>query len=133
MRLFLFASVCLVLMGCLTASQREAVQSAGEAVGSVAPLLPPPFGVLAGGLAALLTGVAAVGANKVSNEKFKKKESAPFLVKLITDHSSVLLGAATVVLPALRGLGLFSMSDAELSTLLATFAVPVGAKKFLRK
>jgi len=133
MRSILFAASLVLLMGCLTASQREAVQAAGDTVGSVAPLLPPPFGIIAGGLAALLTGVAAVGANKVSNEKFKKKEEAPMLVKLITDHSSTILGAVTVLVPALRAAGIISMSDGELSALLATFAVPVGAKKILRK
>ncbi len=132
-RFILFSVVLLALTACLSQQQREAVVAAGEAVGSTAPFLPPPFGIIAGGLAALLTGVASVGANKASNDAFKKDKDAPLLVKLATDHSSTIMGVIAVVVPSLRAAGIIHFSDAELAMLLTTFAVPVGTKKYFRR
>lgn len=134
MKRFLFVCASLlVLTACLSPQQRANVEAAGEAIASTAPFLPPPFGVLAGGLAAILTGVASVGANKASNEAYKKEKDAPLLVKLATDHSSTIMGVIAVLVPALRAAGVIHFSDAELSVLLATFAVPVGTKKVMRR
>lgn len=125
---------CVVfLTACLSAAQREAIQQAAEISASAAPLLPPPFGLLAGGLATILSGVASIGANKVSNEKFKKKEAVPLLVKLATDHISPIMAAVAAIVPALRLSGLIHMSDAEMSLLMTTVAAPVATKKVMRR
>lgn len=105
---------------------------AEELASSVAPMLPPPWGILVGGLATLATGVASAGANVKSNKAFKKKEDPGFLTKLFTDHSAWLT-MMPVILAMGRVSGVLHMSDAELVTLMTAFVVPAGTKKVMRK
>ena len=122
-----------VLTACLSAAQTKALQDASEVVGSTAPLLPPPFGLIAGAVATALSAVASVGANKASNAAFKKKEKASMLIQLATDHSSSIMVAVIPVLAALRASGILHFSDTELALLTTTFAAPVATKKVMRK
>lgn len=106
--------------------------SVEEAANAVAPLLPPPFGLIAGGLAAFLSGVASVGANKKSNAAYKKKEDPGLLVRLLTEHSWAMPTLAALAAAARAG-GLIHFSDAELALFTSTLAVPVATKKVMRK
>lgn len=132
-RLVVILCFGLLMTACLTTAQRDAVRGAGEVIGSAAPLLPPPFGILAGGLATVLAGIASVGANKVSNDAFQKKIAAPPLIQLATDHASSIMGLVAAVVPALRAAGVIHMSDPELSLLMATLVTPVATKKVMRR
>lgn len=99
---------------------------------NVAPLIPPPWGLLVGAAATVASGIASVGANKASNEAFKAKQKPSLLVSLATDHSWLMptLGAFAA---AARASGLIHFSDAELAMLMTTLAAPVGVKKVMRK
>lgn len=103
-----------------------------QVAGSVAPLIPPPWGLLVGGLATIATGIASVGANKASNKAFKAKEKPSLLVSLATDHSW-LMPTFGALAATLRASGLLHFSDAELAMLMTTLATPVGVKKVMRK
>ena len=133
MKRFLFVCASLlILTACLSQQQREAVAAAGETINSVAPLLPPPLGLIAGGIATLLSGVASVGANKQSNKAFKAKEDPGILVKLLTEHSWAMPTLAALAASA-RAAGLIHFSDAELALFTSTLAVPVATKKYMRR
>ena len=132
MKILFFAGCLLVMAGCLSTAQQQTATEAAGVVSSVAPLLPPPFGLIAGGLAAALTSVASISANRASNIAFKKKESPGLLVKMMTDHSSLLL-VGTTLLPILRAVGLIHISDAELALVMTTLSAPVTTKKIMRR
>lgn len=135
-RLLTFAVLALVIggIGCslLQRGPGGAPSAVEQAAAATAPLLPPPWGLLVGGLATVATGVASVGANKASNDAFKAKKSPGLLVSLATDHSWAMptLGA---LIAALRAAGVLHFSDAELTMLMTTLAAPVGVKKVMRK
>lgn len=124
----------LLAVGCaMTEEQRHAMRQASETAAAAAPFLPPPFGLIAGGVATLLSGAAAVGANKVSNEKFRKKEKPSWLVRLWTDHSSTILASVLPIVTALRASGVLHFSDGELTMLATTLGTPVATKKVMRR
>lgn len=133
-RILLFGCSLLFLTACITSREGGAIAgAAGDALGSVAPLLPPPFGVIAGVVATALAGVASIGANKVSNTKRQKKETAPMLVKLMTDHSSTIFTSIVPLIAILKAAGALPISDGELASIATTFAAPVVTKKVMRK
>ena len=121
----------LVLAAC--AGWKTHAKDAAGVLESTAPLLPPPFGLLAGGLATIISGVASIGANKASNEAFSKKQKASKLVQYATDHVSTIMAVAGPVILALRAGGVIHMSDGELALLLTTFGAPVATQKVMRR
>lgn len=134
--LFPFCAGLLVMVSCAGWFERKesngGKSDAQVVADSVSPMLPPPFGLLLGGLATALTGVAAVGANKASNKAFKAKAKPSLLVSLATDHSW-LMPALGALAAAARASGVLHFSDTELAMLMTTLTAPVGVKKVMRK
>lgn len=135
----MFAIGCLVLgmgmVGCASWFQRGpggTPSTVEQIAGGVAPLLPPPWGLLVGGLATVLTGAASVGANAASNKAFKEKKKPSLLVSLTTDHSWAYPALGALAAFA-RASGYVHFSDAELAMMLTTLTTPVATKKVMRK
>lgn len=134
-RVLLFSVLSLGVLGGCAWIQKKADGRKSDievAADSVAPFLPPPFGLIAGAVATLATGIASIGANKVSNEKYEKKEKPSALIRYATDHISPIMTTVAVAAPTLRAAGVIHMSDAELSLLMAAVGTPVVTKKFMR-
>ena len=132
-KLFMVCIGLAVLTACLTPQQQEDVKRTADGINSVAPLLPPPFGLIAGAVATALTGIASIGANKASNAAYAKNKTASPLIRLTTDHASSILAVAVPLLVALRASGVLHFSEEELLMITTTFAAPVATKKVMRR
>lgn len=98
-----------------------------QIAGSAAPLLPPPWGMILGVVAAGATGIATVGANKASNAG-----STSPLVQVMTKHNWTMPALGGAIFAA-RAAGLIHMSDSELLTLFVTLGIPEIGETVLGK
>lgn len=95
--MFLSSSVLFVMQGCSAGDVKKTADGISYVLGTAAPLLPPPFGLIAGGLASIAGVVSSVAASKIKGDALEVGNDPHPVATFFADHHYLYPLLATIV------------------------------------
>jgi hypothetical protein len=127
-----FAVTCaaLIVMAACTAEQvKRAADDVQAAAKAAEPILPPPFGLIAGAVAGIAGVVGSLAAGKAKGNAIAAGTDPHPVATFLSEHNWI-YPSITAALMAARSYGLLHMSPEELATLLAGMGSALGVQLY---
>ena len=118
-----------VLMSCSAAQVEQGANSVKEVAQAAAPMLPPPFGVIAGIVAGAAGLVATLAAGKAKGQAVAAGKDPHPVADFISSHSW-LMPAITTLVGVANSRGWIHISPTEFTTLAASLGIATVGNVF---
>ena len=117
------AAVVLFVEGCTAQQIKDNADKVQYLLGSAAPLIPPPFGLIAGGLASLAGVVSSVAAGKAKQAAIIADEDAHPIATFLSDHH-YLYPALAALLGFLQSSHVINIGGDQLAAIMGAIGLP---------